>query len=92
LGIGRVWDQERDGGELTMAERGSRSLDEIAYDPKPGDRVRVEGGDGSRTYTVRDVRYSIVFCEDGQEIALADWYAMCRNSTGDATRIEVVTA
>ena len=74
-----------------MTEQGSRSLDEIAYDPKPGDRVRVEDARGTRLYAVRDVRYSIVFCEDGQEIALADWYAMCRYAAGDATRIEVVT-
>jgi hypothetical protein len=76
-------------GEM-MAERESRSLDEIAYDPKPGDRVRVEHGRGERVYSVQDVRYSIVFCEDGEEIALADWYAMCRNSTGEIGRIEVV--
>ena len=73
-----------------MAEQRSRSLDEIAYDPKPGDRVRVEGGGRSRTYAVRDVRYSVVFCEDGEEIALADWYAMCRNSTGEIGRVEVI--
>ena len=78
-----------------MARPGVRSLDEIAYDPKPGDKVRIEYPTVIRVYTVRDVRYSNVACEiEGigeQTIALAEWYAMCRNTLGDATRIEVVT-
>ena len=79
-----------------MTEQGSRSLDEIAYDPKPGDRVRVEDGRGLRVYAVRDVRYSDVICDiEGigeQHVALAEWYAMCRNTPGDVTRIDVITA
>ncbi len=71
-----------------------RTLTEIAYDPKPGDAVRVTYPHDSRTYRVRDVQYSDVVCDvDGsgeEHVAVAHWYAMCLNSMNDASSIEIV--
>ena len=77
-----------------MTERSKRTLTEIAYDPKPGDAVRVEYPTASRTFRVRDVQYSDVLCdvegEGDEHVSVAHWYAMCLNSTQDARSVEVI--
>lgn len=76
-----------------MTDPRRRTLSEIAYDPKPGDAIRVKYRDATRTYEVRDVQYSDVLCNvDGNEehVSVAHWYAMCLNSTHDAHSVEVI--